>query len=117
MSALDQWLLADRPRDALRLLAASSTELYDQGREAVILRTIEAIPRSVATTDVASLVDYAVSHILVSRPQFIDAVREAAWHAERSEHDFAAQIAGLQAVALDDGRRLESRRRPGRVKP
>ena len=100
VSALDQWLLADRPRDALRLLAASSTELYDQGREAVILRTIEAIPRSVATTDVAALVDYAVSHILVSRPQFIDAVREVAWHAERSEHDFAAQIAGLQAVAL-----------------
>ncbi len=100
VSALEHWLLAERPRDALRLLGASSTELYDQGREAVILRTIAAIPRTVATTDVASLIDYAVSHILVSRSQFIDAVREATWHAERSEHDFSAQIAGLQAVAL-----------------
>ena len=99
-SALEHWLLAERPRDALRLLGASSTELYDQGREAVIHRTIAAIPRTVATTDVASLIDYAVSHILVSRSQFVDAVREATWHAERSEYDFSAQIAGLQAVAL-----------------
>ena len=67
VSALDQWLLAERPRDALRLLAATSTELYDQGHDAVILRTIAAIPREIAATDVAARIDFAVSHILGPR--------------------------------------------------
>jgi LuxR family maltose regulon positive regulatory protein len=49
-SALEQWLLAQRPRDALRLVAAKSTELYDRGREATIIRTIELIPRDVVAS-------------------------------------------------------------------
>ena len=42
--ALDQWLLADRPRDVLRLLSANHGHLYDSGREATVRRTIAAIP-------------------------------------------------------------------------
>ena len=30
--ALDQWILDEQPRDALRLLAAKATALYDSGR-------------------------------------------------------------------------------------
>jgi LuxR family maltose regulon positive regulatory protein len=100
VTALEQWLLAERPRDALRLLAATSTELYDQGREAAILRTIEAIPRSVAFTDVAALIDYSVSQILVSRERFVETVRDAAWHAERMPHELSARLDALQSVAL-----------------
>ncbi len=51
-SALEQWLLAERPRDALRLLSSQVAELYDGGREATIVRTIELIPGDVVTTDV-----------------------------------------------------------------
>ena len=100
-SALEQWLLAQRPREALRLLASSSTELYDRGREATILRTIESIPREVVAADVDSLIDFAVSHILVSRPQFVEAVRQATWHADHfGPTTAAAQIAALRSISL-----------------
>ena len=86
--ALEQWLLAGRHRDALRLLSARSTELYDQGREALMARTLEAIPRELVTTDVAALIDLAVCNILFAPVgSFVDIVRETVWHAERSgEH-------------------------------
>ncbi|HEX3087953.1 MAG TPA: LuxR C-terminal-related transcriptional regulator, partial [Ilumatobacteraceae bacterium] len=100
-SALEQWLFAKRPREALRLLAARSTELYDRGREATILRTIEAIPREVVAADVDSLIDFAVSHILVSRTRLVEAVRQATWHAEHYGPTTAsAQIAALRSVSL-----------------
>ncbi len=98
--ALDQWLLAERHRDALRLLAARSTELYDQGRESIIARSLEAIPRDVAASDVPALIDFAVSHILGPRPRFIETVRDAMWYAERSEQDYTPQLAALQSIAL-----------------
>ena len=101
VSALEQWLLAERPREALRLLSARSTELYDGGREDVIVRTVEAIPRHVVTTDASALVDFAVSHMVMSRSNFVDAVREATWHAERSgDVRLLGQISALRAVAL-----------------
>ncbi len=100
-SALEQWLFAERPREALRLLAARSTELYDRGREATILRTIEAIPREVVAADVDSLIDFAVSHILVPRSRLVEAVRQATWHAEHYGPTTAsAQIAALRSVSL-----------------
>ncbi len=46
--ALDQWITADKPREALRLLAAKATALYDSGREATITRTIAALPATIA---------------------------------------------------------------------
>ena len=100
VSALDQWLLAERPRDALRLLGATSTELYDQGRDAVILRTIAAIPRETAATDVAARIDFAVSHILGPRARFIETVGEAVWHADHVDHDLSPQIDALQSISM-----------------
>jgi LuxR family maltose regulon positive regulatory protein len=99
VSALEQWLLAGQPRQALRLLGARSTELYDGGREAVLMRTVEAIPVDVASVDVESLIDFAVGHILGSRAKFADAVRQAVWLADRTEHDFAAQLDALRAIS------------------
>ncbi len=43
-SALDHWLEAGRPREALRLLAAQSGPLYDAGCEEIVVRTIAALP-------------------------------------------------------------------------
>ncbi len=100
VSALEQWLQADLPREALRLVSARSTELYDQGREAVIGRTLEAIPREVASTDVPALIDYAVSHILGPLPTFLETVRDVVWHAERTEHDYSPHLDALQAISF-----------------
>ena len=87
-------------RDALRLLGATSTELYDQGRDAVILRTIAAIPRETAATDVAARIDFAVSHILGPRARFIETVGEAVWHADHVDHDLSPQIDALQSISM-----------------
>ena len=98
--ALDQWLLADRPREALRLLAERSTELYDMGRESVIARTLDAIPRDIAVRDVPALIDLSISHILGPREQFVETVGHTLWYAERTEHDLSPQLDSLQAIAL-----------------
>lgn len=98
--ALAQWQLAGRHRDALRLLAARSTELYDQGREDVIAHTLEAIPRDVAMTDVPALIDFAVSHILGPRKRFVETVRDATWLAERDDEDYSPPLDALRAISL-----------------
>ncbi len=100
VTALEQWLLAERHRDALRLLSARSTQLYDQGREELMARTLEAIPREVGYTDVPAMIDFAVSNMLFSSVNaFVDTVRDVAAHAERSGVDYSPHVDGLQAVA------------------
>ena len=86
-TALEHWLLAQRPRDALRLLAAEHGKLYDRGLEGTILRTIEAIPTEVAMADFGSMLDYAWCLLLVDRRRYINAVEQAAWWADHSTVD------------------------------
>jgi LuxR family maltose regulon positive regulatory protein len=99
--ALDQWLLADRPRDALRLLAQQHARLYESGREATIVRTIECIPVAVATNDLEAMVAYAWCHLLIDRRRFVELVEQLAWWAERSTPDdlLRARITMLRADA------------------
>ena len=82
--ALDQWLRADRPRDALRLLSASQIKLYDSGREATVKRMIAAIPDGGAVSDVDSMLDFAWCHLLVDRRRFVELVDQLAWWVDRS---------------------------------
>jgi LuxR family maltose regulon positive regulatory protein len=86
-TALEHWLLAQRPRDALRLLAAEHGRLYDLGLEGTILRTIEAIPTEVAMADIGSMVDYAWCLLLVNRRRYIEAVEQTVWWADHSTVD------------------------------
>ena len=99
--ALDHWLRAGQPRQALRLLAAHHAELYDTGREATIVRTIAAIPGGVATADVESMLEYAWCHVLVDRHSFLEIVEQATWWAGRS--DATPRVRGhlntLQSIA------------------
>jgi LuxR family maltose regulon positive regulatory protein len=83
--ALDHWLAAGRTRDALRLLAATHTELYDSGREATVRRTIAAIPLEDVTADLDSMIEYTWSHLLLSRSRFVELTAELMWWADRSE--------------------------------
>jgi LuxR family transcriptional regulator, maltose regulon positive regulatory protein len=75
--ALEHWLRADRPRDALRLLAQSSAGLYDGGRERTTMRVIARIPPTTAATGLDALVEYAWCHILVDHQRFLDLVDRA----------------------------------------
>jgi LuxR family maltose regulon positive regulatory protein len=99
--ALDHWLAADRPGEALRLLAAKHGSLYDSGRASVILRTVGAIPAAVANTDVPALLEYAWCHLLVDRRRFLELVDQATWWAQRSELDATtrAHLTMLESMA------------------
>ncbi|HEX5946811.1 MAG TPA: LuxR C-terminal-related transcriptional regulator [Acidimicrobiales bacterium] len=99
--ALDHWLAAGRTRDALRLLGATHSELYDSGREATVRRTIAAIPIEEATDDLDAMVDYTWSHLLVSRARFVELVEEMIWWADRAEPGAAtrARLVMLRSMA------------------
>jgi LuxR family maltose regulon positive regulatory protein len=99
--ALEQWLLAGRARDALRLLSAQHANLYDTGRENVIARTIGAIPSSVVTGDLDAMIEFAWCHVLVSRRRFLELVEELTWWVDRAPAtDLArARVTMLQSDA------------------
>ena len=109
--ALDQWLLADRPRDVLRLLAANHGHLYDSGREATVQRTIAAIPAAVAVSDLESMVEYAWCHLLVDRRRFVELVEQLTWWVDKSSPNdtVRARVNVLRAsAAVVSGRWVES---------
>ena len=83
--ALDHWLLAGRPRDALQLLAARHADLYDGGCEATVRRVIEAIPDAVATADLTAMLEFAWCHVLVDRHRFTELVDRLEWWANRPD--------------------------------
>jgi len=99
--ALEHWLLAGEPSEALRLLSENAARLYDSGREAVIRRTIAAIPHATTATDVPALLAFAFCNLLVDRRIFAQVVEEATWWAERSAIDdtVQAQLLMLQSMA------------------
>jgi LuxR family maltose regulon positive regulatory protein len=104
-AALEHWLLADRHREALRLLAIKHAELYDSGREATIQRTIAAVPRELATADVESMLEFAWCHMLVDRRRFLELVDQATWWADRSPLDgtSGARLTMLRSIAATVG--------------
>jgi LuxR family transcriptional regulator, maltose regulon positive regulatory protein len=109
--ALDQWLLADRPRDVLRLLSAIHGRLYDTGREAMVKRTIAAIPTGVAVNDLESMVEYAWCHLLVDRRRFVELVEQLTWWVNRSAPNdtLRSRVNVLRAsAAIVSGRWVES---------
>lgn len=113
VAALDHWLLADRPRQALALLAARHAALYDSGREATVVDTIGRIPQHVADADLASMIDHAWCHLLVDRHRFTELVEKVAWWAGRSPPpaNLRHRITMLQSIAATaDGRCVDGGR-------
>jgi LuxR family maltose regulon positive regulatory protein len=104
-TALEHWLLADRHREALRLLAINHAELYDSGRETTIRRTIAGLPSGLGTADVESMLEFAWCHLLVDRRRFLDLVDQATWWADRSPLDetLRARLTMLQSIAATVG--------------
>jgi LuxR family maltose regulon positive regulatory protein len=100
--ALEHWLRAGRPRDALRLLAAEALALSNGGQESTILRTLRALPAGVATDGLDAMIEYAWSHLVVDRPRFVDLVDRMA-RLIRDDLDVdpvrAARVEVLQSIA------------------
>ncbi|WP_028642344.1 LuxR C-terminal-related transcriptional regulator [Nocardioides sp. URHA0020] len=100
--ALDHWLRADEPGEALRLLAAQVPALYDGGHESTIQRVIAAIPAAVAAEDVQAMIRYAWCHLLLDRHRFTSLV-DATSRSVRDELDLApallARLEVLQSIA------------------
>ena len=97
-SALEHWILASQPREALRLLARHTSELYDAGREATIARTISRIPLNVAMADLPAMFEFAWCHLLVDRRQFLDLVQHASASVERFGNAGPALVARLRML-------------------
>ncbi|MGH3508031.1 MAG: LuxR C-terminal-related transcriptional regulator [Nocardioidaceae bacterium] len=76
--ALEHWLLARRPREALRLLSTGMARLYDSGRQATIARVLSRIPPAVSRADPEAMLEYAWCHVLVDRQHFLEATEQAA---------------------------------------
>lgn len=98
--AIEHWLAAKRPRDALRVLAAAATTLYDTGREATIVQVIDQIPVSVATADLESMMEMAWCCLPVSLDRFVESVKHASIAAARMEVRPAlrARLTTLEAI-------------------
>lgn len=89
--ALEHWLNAGQPREALRLLFATEGDLYDSGQEATITRTIAAIPPSIAGSDLEAMTEYAYCHLLLDRRRFVELAEEANWVAQSVPTDGVAR--------------------------
>jgi LuxR family maltose regulon positive regulatory protein len=108
--ALEHWLLAGRPRDALHLLAARHADLYDGGREATVRRVIAAIPADVAGADLTAMLEFAWCHLLVDRDRFLDLVDRLDWWAGRPDTEAAirSRVTILRGIAaIVSGRWVE----------
>ncbi len=104
--ALEHWLLANRPRDALRLLASRHAELYDSGREMTITRTIAGIPPQYAAADLEAMVEFAWCHLLVDRRRFLEMVGQVNWWASQAtnlDKTTRGRLSMLQSIAATIG--------------
>jgi LuxR family maltose regulon positive regulatory protein len=100
-AALEHWLLAGRGRDALRLLAMKHAELYDNGRETTINRTIAALPPGLAGSGIEAMLEFAWCHLFVDRRRFLELVEQATWWSDRSPPDetLQARLTMLRSIA------------------
>lgn len=102
VSALEHWLHAGRPREALRLLAAEVVALSDGGHERTIVRTLAAIPDSVASGDLDATIELAWCQLAVDRRRFLEMVDYlGAWARDDADLDGtrAARLAVLESIA------------------
>ncbi len=78
MPAIEHWLDAGRPAEALRLLATFSMGRLDAGADpGAILRVLERIPPAVSGANADSLADYAWCYLRIDVARFLDAVAAA----------------------------------------
>ena len=99
-TALDHWLEAGRPREALRLLSEIAVSLHEGGRRSAIRRVLDAIPSEVSSADLDSMVRFAWCQLHVDRQAFLDALAGAVFAARGSDApESLAALRILESVA------------------
>ena len=83
--ALDHWLAAGRPDQALRMLADSSRELYDRGEQATVAQMVPRLSPQLVGSSSEALMQYAFAQLLVSRQEFVDTVSSLRSVLERTD--------------------------------
>ena len=96
--ALEHWLLAGMPREALRLLASHVASLHDSGRESTVQHTISRIPLNVATADLQSMMEFAWCHLLVDKHRFVESVDRASAAMERMADRDVVEVGRLRML-------------------
>lgn len=99
--ALEHWLQAGRPREALRVLAGSAADLHDSGREVTLQRTMAEIAPEVATDDLDTMLDYTWCHLSLDRRRFLELAEQLSWWTEHSDADKTtrARVKTVESIA------------------
>ena len=82
-SAVEHWLSAGMPREALRLLADLVVDLFESGRETTIHRIMAGISPNFPESDADALIEFAVGRLHVDRPSFEGGLTAAEFAATR----------------------------------
>ncbi len=101
VSALEHWLRAARPREALRLLAAEAPALYDGGHASTILRTVEALPELELADGLDTMLELTWCHLLVDRRRYVGLVDRLARRVRRDpdvDLVLGARVEVLQSI-------------------
>ncbi|WP_344046438.1 LuxR C-terminal-related transcriptional regulator [Nocardioides panacihumi] len=77
VAALDHWLAAERPADALRVLSDLALPLMDAGRSARVVDALAQIPADVASRDPDDATRFAWCHLAAGGPAFLDVLSVA----------------------------------------
>ena len=101
MGAIEHWLDADRPAEALRLLAAISMTGFDTGCDGTLDRIMDRIPPEVGGATTASLVQLAWCRLLIDRAGFLSALAavEESVAEQGDDHQDDGSISLLRSVA------------------
>jgi LuxR family transcriptional regulator, maltose regulon positive regulatory protein len=97
-NALEHWLAAGRPREALRLLADLAVDLFGGARGSEIRRVLDQLQPTLPDPDVDALIELAWCQLLVDRVSF-DAAMAAAESAVRDREEVPDRLMILRAAA------------------
>lgn len=100
MSALDHWLRADRPEQALRVLANLALSLLESGRSTTVADGVDQLPPEIATADCENAVRYAWCQLVVDRGSFADALAIARSATEDADPEVRARVDVLRAAQI-----------------
>ena len=99
LTALDHWLRAERPEEALRVLADLALSLLDSGRWATVAHGVDQLPPEIATADRESAIRYAWCQLMVDRGSFAEALTLARWACADADPAVRARLDVLSAAA------------------
>lgn len=99
--AVDHWLAAGQPREALRTVASAQSSLHDLRPDETLARVVRSVPYQVANADFESMVDTAWCYLTIDRRRYLEVVEDIGWNARRWQlsQTQLARLSMLQSIA------------------